>query len=139
MHDLAELIAHPGDEERSSNNALQARARNTSAHFALVALQVRHPRGAVDYLSRRPEGIPDKPIPAWWCLFAIAAGLWVLYSTYKAVGEGEISAGRHSYWTSAKYYNRATQPTSFWLMVIFQVVVASAFVIAGLAFLRPTH
>ena len=139
MQDLAELIALTADEELSSNKAVQARARNISARFALVALQVRRPSGVVDHLNSRPEGIPDKPIPAWWCLFAIAAGLYVLYSTYKALGEGEIWAGKHSYWTSAKYYNRATQPTRFWFTIIFQVIVASAFVIVGLVFLRPTH
>lgn len=136
MHDLAELIALTADEEPSSNKALLARGRNISARFALLALQVRRPSGVVDRLNSRPEGIPEKPIPALWCFGIIAFGLWGIHGAYKALGNGVIWGGKHSYWTAAKYYDRATQPTSFWFAVIIQLAVASACVLTGLIFLR---
>jgi len=136
MHDLAELIALAADEEPSSNKALQARARNISTRFSLLALQVNRPSGVVDHLSARPEGLPEKPIPALWCFGIIAFGLWGMHGAYKALGNGVIWGGKHSYWTAAKYYDRATQPVSFWFAVIVQLAVASASVLIGLTFLR---
>lgn len=77
-----------------------------------------------------------EPIPAWWRACLVVLGLLLLRDTYKALRSGVVYGGRRLFGDgTSRYYERVTQPGSFWFCVILHLVGVAACIGTGLGVL----